>query len=51
VLFEIADESGNDTVVFRDEVEYRPWSEYDVDHRVTVKPRPLRHPWQQGGRL
>jgi hypothetical protein len=46
VLFEMVDESGNDAVVFRDEVEYRPWSEYEVDDGVTVKPRPLYSPWQ-----
>lgn len=46
VLFEVVDGEGNNAVVFRDEVEYRPWSDYDVDDEVSVKPRPYYSPWQ-----
>lgn len=46
ILFEVVDDDGADAVVFRDEVEYRPWAEYDVDDGVTVRPRPHYSPWQ-----
>jgi len=46
VLFETVDSDGNDLLVFRDEVEFRPWQEYAVDDGVTKAPRPLYSPWQ-----
>jgi hypothetical protein len=46
VLFEAVDADGADTIVFRDEGDYVPWSEYDVDDGVTVTPHPYYSPWQ-----
>ena len=46
VLFETLADEGTDAVVFRDEVEFVPWNDYEVDDGVTSKSRPYYSPWQ-----
>lgn len=46
ILFEAMDVDDTETIVFRDEVEYVPWSEYAVDDGTVVAPRPRYSPWQ-----
>jgi hypothetical protein len=46
LLFQTVDAAGTDTIVYRDEVDYRPWDEYAVDDGVTLRPRPHYSPWQ-----
>jgi len=46
VLFEVVDADGAETIVFRDKVDYAPWSEYAVDDGLAVTPRPYYSPWQ-----
>jgi hypothetical protein len=46
ILFETVDADGADTIVFRDEGDYVPWSEYAIDDGFAVAPRPYFSPWQ-----
>jgi hypothetical protein len=46
MLFEMVDADGADTIVFRDEGDYVPWSEYAIDDGFAVAPRPYYSPWQ-----
>jgi hypothetical protein len=46
VLFELAAAEGNDSVVFRDEVGYRPWTEYKVEDEFDAKVLAYYSPWQ-----
>jgi hypothetical protein len=46
ILFETADADGADGIVFRDEGDYVPWSEYVVPEWGRVAPRPFYAPWQ-----
>jgi hypothetical protein len=46
ILFEMVDADGADTIVFRDEGDYAPWSEYAIDDGFAVAPRPYYSPWQ-----
>jgi hypothetical protein len=46
ILFETVDDNCDSMVVFRDEVEFVPWSTYAVDDDVATAPRPRYSPWQ-----
>jgi hypothetical protein len=46
ILFETMDVDDTETIVFRDEVDYVPWSEYAVHDGMVVAPRPYYSPWQ-----
>jgi len=46
ILFEAVDADGGDRIVFRDEGDYAPWSEYAVREWGRVVPRPYYSPWQ-----
>jgi hypothetical protein len=46
VLFEVVDAEGAEAVVFRDERDYVPWSEYEVAEWDRAVPRPRYSPWQ-----
>jgi hypothetical protein len=46
VLFEAVDAGGADTIVFRDEQGYVPWSEYAVPEWGRDAPHPYYSPWQ-----
>jgi hypothetical protein len=46
VLFEVVDADGAEAIVFRDEQDYVPWSEYAVPEGDRVVPRPRYSPWQ-----
>lgn len=46
ILFEMDDASSGGAVVFRDEVDFVPWSEYVVAGNATATPRPRYSPWQ-----
>lgn len=46
ILFETMDVDDIETIVFRDEVDYVPWSEYAVHDGMVVAPRPYYSPWQ-----
>ena len=46
ILFQAVDTDGGDRIVFRDEGDYVPWSEYAVPEWGRVVPRPYYSPWQ-----
>jgi Overcoming lysogenization defect protein-like, TOPRIM domain len=46
VLFEVVDAEGAEAIVFRDERDYVPWSEYEVPEWGRAVPRPRYSPWQ-----
>jgi hypothetical protein len=46
ILFEAMDVDDTETIVFRDEGDYAPWSEYAIDDGMVVAPRPYYSPWQ-----
>jgi hypothetical protein len=46
ILFGAVDADGGDRIVFRDEGDYVPWSEYAVPEWGRVVPRPYYSPWQ-----
>jgi hypothetical protein len=46
ILFETVDADGADGIVFRDEGDYVPWSQYAVPEWGRAKPRPYYSPWQ-----
>ncbi|MCC6222251.1 MAG: hypothetical protein IT201_02025 [Thermoleophilia bacterium] len=46
ILFETWDADGGEVIVFCDERDYLPWTEYAASDGVTVAPRPFYSPWQ-----
>jgi hypothetical protein len=46
ILFDAVDADGGNRIVFRDEGDYAPWSEYAVPEWGRVVPRPYYSPWQ-----
>jgi hypothetical protein len=46
ILFEAVDANGAETIIFRDEVDYVPWSQYAVHDGMALAPRPYYSPWQ-----
>jgi hypothetical protein len=46
ILFGVVDADGGDRIVFRDEGDYVPWSEYAVPEWGRLVPRPYYSPWQ-----
>jgi hypothetical protein len=46
ILFEAVGTDGADAIVFRDECDYLPWSQYAVDDGRAAAPRPYYSPWQ-----
>ena len=46
ILFGAVDADGGDRIVFRDEGDYVPWSEYAVPEWGRAVPRPYYSPWQ-----
>jgi hypothetical protein len=46
VLFEVEDAEGAEAIIFRDEQDYVPWSEYAVPEWGGPVPQPRYSPWQ-----